>query len=273
MARMDAKQIFDRLQQVQDQTRLNEALKWISSDEYRAQKTSLCSRSAASSGTWFLDSAEFRDWLDGPERMLFCPGIPGGGKTIITARAIDSLERRISRSNNNENIAYVFCDYKTANERSAARALSSMLQQLVDNNKLLAEPLLTLYDTHVEAKTYPSMDELISAIESIASQQTNVYLAIDAVDELPVAGRQRNQLLKTLQRLHSEAASVRILITSRPAPDIVKELSDIPTLDIQAMGGDLEHYIEDRFEEFKAPLDDKFKTLIEETVLAVAHGM
>jgi hypothetical protein len=273
MARMDAKQVYDRLQQVQDQTKLNEALKWISNDNYRAQKAGLCSRSAASSGTWFLESTEFKSWLDGPERMLFCPGIPGGGKTVLTARAADNLERKISRSDNNENIAYVFCDYKTANERSAARALSSVLQQLVENNKLLAESILTLYETHVEAKTHPSIDELISAIKSTASLQTNVYLLIDAVDELPVAGRQRIQLLQAVQRLHLGAASIRILITSRPAPDIVKEFSNTPTLEIKAMGDDVKHYIEDRFEEFKAPLDDMFKTLIQDTVLSVARGM
>lgn len=34
---------------------------------------------------------EFTKWLNGPTKTLFCPGIPGAGKTTITAIVIDQL--------------------------------------------------------------------------------------------------------------------------------------------------------------------------------------
>lgn len=33
-------------------------------------------------GEWILKKDDFQDWLDGKTRMMWCPGMPGAGKTI-----------------------------------------------------------------------------------------------------------------------------------------------------------------------------------------------
>jgi hypothetical protein len=40
---------------------------------------------------WLLDSDEFQTCLDTDKQTLFCPGIPGAGKTILSSIVVDYL--------------------------------------------------------------------------------------------------------------------------------------------------------------------------------------
>ncbi len=48
-------------------------------------------RQQPGTGQWFLASPEYQAWRDGDKQVLFCPGIPGVGKIIITAIIINNL--------------------------------------------------------------------------------------------------------------------------------------------------------------------------------------
>jgi hypothetical protein len=56
-------------------------LEWITPIDYAAQQNDFIARRQPGTGQWLLDSAEFQEWLKDKERTLFCPGIPGAGKT------------------------------------------------------------------------------------------------------------------------------------------------------------------------------------------------
>jgi hypothetical protein len=99
------------IQQSQDRQKYHAVAEWISPTDFPAQQLDLIARREEGTGQWFLDSPEFVSWLRGPRSTLFCPGIPGAGKTMLAAIAIDHiLKARISDSTG---IAYVFCNYKS----------------------------------------------------------------------------------------------------------------------------------------------------------------
>jgi hypothetical protein len=61
---------------------------------YRRQTSlpsSMIPRRQEGTEQWFLDPPKFKRWLQGSDKALFCPGIPGAGKTMMAAITIDYL--------------------------------------------------------------------------------------------------------------------------------------------------------------------------------------
>jgi hypothetical protein len=100
----------DRIWQDQDYARYGRFLEWISPTDYPAQQSDIIKRRQEGTGQWFLDAPEVRRWLSEAKGTLFCPGIPGAGKTMVAAIAIDYLLKLVQNSSNG--VAYVFCNYK-----------------------------------------------------------------------------------------------------------------------------------------------------------------
>lgn len=148
-----------------DAYRIKQALRWISTINSQAQQSHLRSLKAKGTGQWFLDAPEFKQWVKKPGQPLFCPGIPGAGKTMMVSGVVDHLETLVSASETDFNLAYIYCDYKTGNLRSNAEILGEMVRQLVQRNDQLAGPLLLLYDDHMERKTYPKARRTVRCAE------------------------------------------------------------------------------------------------------------
>ncbi|PVI01419.1 hypothetical protein DM02DRAFT_525133, partial [Periconia macrospinosa] len=43
---------------------------------------------------WLLNLAEFKSWIETKNQTLFCPGIPGAGKKILTSIVVEELSTR-----------------------------------------------------------------------------------------------------------------------------------------------------------------------------------
>src|ERR1700733_3943383 len=67
------------------------------SDNYASQQNDFIARRQEGTGQWLLDSGEYQTWLQSAKKTLFCPGIPGAGKTILAAIAIDNLTARFQK--------------------------------------------------------------------------------------------------------------------------------------------------------------------------------
>ncbi|OTA95054.1 hypothetical protein M434DRAFT_29263 [Hypoxylon sp. CO27-5] len=63
-----------------------EVLKWLSPINYATQQSDLRERRQPGTSQWFLRQTEYQIWLRTLEQTLFCPGIPGGGKTNNSLR-------------------------------------------------------------------------------------------------------------------------------------------------------------------------------------------
>jgi hypothetical protein len=63
-------------------------IEWLSPTDFPSQQHDINSRRQTGTGQWFLETTEFKKWLDGSDKTLFCPGIPGAGKTMMAAIAI-----------------------------------------------------------------------------------------------------------------------------------------------------------------------------------------
>ena len=66
----------------------------ISTTDFLLQQSDFIARREEGTGQWFLESSIFTTWLQKPKSSLFCPGIPGAGKTILAAIMIDRLLKK-----------------------------------------------------------------------------------------------------------------------------------------------------------------------------------
>jgi hypothetical protein len=127
------KKVIDRIDQRQyDQERLN-ILAWLTPIDYAAEQSDFIKRRQAGTGKWLLESPEFQTWLCSADRnALFCPGIPGAGKTILTSIVVDELTTRFAEDEN-VGIAYIFCNFRRQAEQNAEDLLMSLLKQLAQS--------------------------------------------------------------------------------------------------------------------------------------------
>src|ERR1700686_5109446 len=69
-------------------------LNWLTKIDYGPQQSDFLGRREAGTGQWLLDSGKFQAWVENKKQTLFCPGIPGAGKTILTSIVVDQLMTR-----------------------------------------------------------------------------------------------------------------------------------------------------------------------------------
>lgn len=114
----------------QDDQERRAILDWLCPIDYAAQQSDFISRRQARTGQWLLDSADFQEWLMTSKQTLFCPGIPGAGKTILTATVVENLDMTFENDGSIE-IAYLYCNFRRHHEQNLEDLLASLLKQLV----------------------------------------------------------------------------------------------------------------------------------------------
>jgi hypothetical protein len=215
-------------------------MEWLSPTDFPAQQHDSISRKQHGTGQWFLDSAEFKKWLDGPERTLFCPGIPGAGKTMMAAIAIDYL-RQMPRSDD-IGIAFLFCSYKAQVDQNARNLLAAVLKQLLQGRPDNTAPVMGIHDHHSKRGTKPSLDELTQALLSLCSSYSTVYITVDALDECSNTSGVRRQLIDKLRSLQANK-NVRLLFTSRFIPEVTEDFQSSPWLEVRASEEDVRRFV------------------------------
>ena len=161
-------------------------LNWLEPIDYAPQQSDYISRQQPGTGRWLLDSADFRTWLGTCKQTLFCPGIPGAGKTILTSIIVDDLITRF-QNDSTINIAYIYCNFRRKDEQKINDLLTSLLKQLAHGQSSLLDSLKDLYNRHKVKRTRPSLDETLRSLHSVAAMYSRVFIVVDALDECQVS--------------------------------------------------------------------------------------
>ncbi|CAJ2505561.1 Uu.00g129550.m01.CDS01 [Anthostomella pinea] len=219
-----------------------EILNWLTPTDYGPQQTDYLKRRQPGTGQWLLDSDEYTSWFREPNKTLFCPGIPGAGKTILTSITVDDLEKRFG-SETSVAVAYVYCNYKRQSEQTTESLLSSLLKQLAQGQLSLPQNLTELYDRHKRKRTRPSVDEISRAIELVTAQNSRVFIIVDALDECQASDGCRAKFLSAIFNLQTKTG-IKIFATSRTVQEITDRFKDSPSKEIGATKGDIRRYLQ-----------------------------
>src|SRR3569833_2546138 len=92
--RGDVTAIRAELEQQKDDEDRAAILGWLTPVDYTPQQHDFISKRQTGTGQWLLDSAEYQTWRQTAKSTLFCPGIPGAVKTILTSIVVEFLTTR-----------------------------------------------------------------------------------------------------------------------------------------------------------------------------------
>lgn len=233
--------MIDRIDQRQkDQGRL-EILSWLTRVDYASDQNDFINRRQAGTGQWLLDSPEFQRWLCSvgyDQQVLFCPGIPGAGKTILTSIVIDALTARFE-SCKNVGIAYIYCNFRRQAEQKAEDLLISLLKQLAHGPPMIPADIKSLFEKHKYKGTRPTFHEISQVLRTTIGLYSNVWIVLDALDECSC----RSRFLPEIMKLRS-TLGVKIFATSRFNSEIIGIFGDSISLEIRASPEDIHGYID-----------------------------
>lgn len=220
-------------------------LEWLSPVDYAVQHSTFVHRQQEGTGAWLLESNEFKEWVEGG-KTLFCPGIPGAGKTMITSIVVQHLLSR-PKDNKDTAIAYIYLDYLRRHEQTVELLLTNILKQLSDHQPSTPIELEELHKKHTdnEGRTRPSPQEILKVLERVAALSPRTFIVVDALDECADTDGSRLRFINALKDLQQKLG-VKLFLTSRHIPDIVAEFRGCATLEIRATDQDVLAYLEGR---------------------------
>jgi NACHT domain len=265
---------LDQQQCRQDNREANERreaiLNWLTEIDYAPQQKDFFSRRQAGTGQWLLNSAEFQAWVETEKQTLFCPGIPGAGKTILTSIVVEELTTRF-RKDKNVGFAYLYCNFRRQDHQKPEDLLASLLKQLTQGRPCLPDSVNCLHDKHKDNRTRPSFDELSRTLESVSALYSRVFIIIDALDEWQVPHGCRSTFLSEIFNPKAKCKT-SLFVTSRFMPEIIKSFEGCTSLEIRASEEDIERYLEGHMtqllahDEWSRQLKNEVKTGISDAV-------
>ncbi|KAL7931911.1 ankyrin repeat-containing domain protein [Trichoderma chlorosporum] len=217
-------------------------LDWLTPIDYTLQQHDYFKLRQPGTGQWLLDSAEYRNWLNNDKQTLFCPGIPGAGKTILSSIMIDDLCCQFSQDDT-VGVAYIYCNFRRNNEQDIDQLLLNLLKQLSYSRSCMPDIVKDLHKKSTERKARPSFTEISATLSLLVATYSRVYLVIDALDECQARNRGWASLLKEVFSLQSNH-SVNFVATSRLITEILNEFEGYPSLEIRANDMDLRSYLD-----------------------------
>jgi hypothetical protein len=267
-----------KLVQHQNNQERRTILDWLTPTDYSAQQSDFIGRRQDGTGHWLLDSDEFQSWLNKDKQTLFCPGIPGAGKTMIASIVVDHLNAKFSNVAD-IGIAYIYCNYQPQQEQKPEDLLSSLLKQLAQEQPALPADVKDLYERHSSKRSRPSLNEIVKALHSTVLLYSRIFIIVDALDEYHVSNSEgQKKLLSDIFNLQYQA-QVNLFATSRFISEIISQFEGCLSKEIRAQDDDILKYINGRMPQLlrskisKCPEYTGLQNTIRSDIVKAADGM
>lgn len=237
-------QLHERQDSQESHKEYDAVLDWITLLNYGPQHNDFINRRHVGTGKWLLESPEFKEWIE-TSKTLFCPGMPGAGKTILTSVVIDELNTRF-QNDKSIGVAYLYCNFRRQHEQRADELLASLLKQLIQRQRSIPNSVQRLYNRYKWEKKQISFDEILSSLRSVATTiYSRVFIIVDALDECQVSDSGRTKFLEAILNLQAECKTrINIFVTSRFIPEIKERFTDAIQREIVAHPDDVRRYLD-----------------------------
>ncbi|KAL2786365.1 purine and uridine phosphorylase [Aspergillus keveii] len=211
-------------------------------------------------GLWLLETTEFREWK-AKKGVLYCPGIPGAGKTIFSAVIIDHLQE-IKATDHTQQV------------QKLDDILASILKQLVQSSPVIPDDLRAVYQRRRNDGPRLRQHEIYRFLESIFNVFSQIYIVVDALDECLDSDGTRNAVISNILNLQ-QSGNLSLLATARHIPEISARFEPYLTLEVQASDADVKCFILSHVHEVSNCLrrNANLSELIVAEIAATARGM
>ncbi|KAI0103982.1 ankyrin repeat-containing domain protein [Nemania sp. FL0031] len=196
-----------------------------------------------STGLWFINSDDFKEWRATPGSRLWITGIPGAGKSVLAGLSIYEC-LKLSSEDVRKATTYFFCTYRNKATHSVRNVLSSLTAQLARQNEEAFRILEEYYQELISQKnlaTEPSLQKLLKVFETMCQLFDQVFVVVDGLDEC-----ETDEVVCNLSQLSLKmnSASITTLLLSRDEVHIRDQLeSHFNHNDIEAHTEDIQLYV------------------------------
>ncbi|GAB1311901.1 hypothetical protein MFIFM68171_02111 [Madurella fahalii] len=283
MAAAYAKNLLYRLAPIQgpisknseDEAReAREILEWITPINYGPRQSDFLRRRQPGTGLWLLHSEAYRTWVDTKSLTLFCPGIPGAGKTILTAAVVDDLCERF-KHDASVGIAYLYLSSEQRADQTPEKLLASLAKQLLQGWVPLPDGLRNKYKSRKDKSTDPSASDLLEILECAVRLYARTFIVVDGLDECEktaFVARLSEKIFSFQLRL-----GISFFATSRPIP-VIEKLFDADVClrqRVLASNDDIEKFVNGHLDELSGFVSEmpELQSDIVNTIINASGGM
>lgn len=266
----------DVLISAQDAKRKDGVMRWLSEEDYAVHQQESISRHKKGTGAWLLTDPKFQDWKTGSCETLLCEGMPGAGKTVMSATVIRHLTEEAPREapDSKVAVAFVYFRYDERATHSLEGLLGSLTRQLVRQTTQTVEQIDRAFwsgDMRIPRVTKPDLEEHEMFLKAAVECFDRVYFVVDALDEGPDPHRSR--LVSSIQDLPRD--KVKLLATSRPIGEIKRQFVDATCLEIRGSDLDIKEYAMGRLGELTSCVRSsaELQEQVVQAVVASTEGM
>ncbi|OKL55527.1 hypothetical protein UA08_09214 [Talaromyces atroroseus] len=245
---------------------------WLQPTAYRDDSSEFhkhLSSRVPGTGNWIVETPEYQTWHNtDTHSILWIKAIAGAGKSVLTASQIAQLQQIEPQAA----VLFFFCRQTvTANHESRA-LVRDWLDQLLPHSSYLQAVLNASQTSSSDAVIEMGLVELWQILtDALLAMPNPVYCVADALDELDASDTE--DLLQCIVTLGSQTpGQIKILISSRPLPQIQKVLGSVSTvipvrLENRQVNHDIAHFVNyqlDQAIDIQQKVRDKIKNAIED---------
>ncbi|KAF7507610.1 hypothetical protein GJ744_010280 [Endocarpon pusillum] len=250
--RLEVKEVRKEHQQWHAAERNRKILRWLSHLSFEEKHRDILSKLHPGTGQWLLDSDQFKAWRNGHQDSppnLWCPGIPGAGKTVLAANVVDHLQQLFAQDN--VAVLYIYCDYKDQVNQTDRNLFASLAKQSISQRSDLPFEAKALYSDCQEGNTSPSSEQCLNLLKSSIDHYRRTFIVLDALDEHLPSDEDNyspeNSLLSELKDIQQQKLGrCSFFMTSREIHSIQEQLQDWTRLDIRAKESDIRSFVKSR---------------------------
>ncbi|KAK4693734.1 hypothetical protein P7C71_g3716, partial [Lecanoromycetidae sp. Uapishka_2] len=196
---------------------VNSIRAWLNPTDYAAQSSEYKRHRHAyvpGTGKWKQES-QYQQWLERDHGALWVKAIPGAGKSVIAAQLASDLQK------DQVPVLYFFFRQIIASNRAPVSLVCDWMSQVLEYSPSLQWGLNSYLD---KRRTLDSVafDELWHLLTKALCNLPRVYCIADALDEMDQGNDRFIEQLVDLGQI--KPATVKVFMTSRPVPHIVKTL-------------------------------------------------
>ncbi|GLB07507.1 hypothetical protein AtubIFM57258_002850 [Aspergillus tubingensis] len=255
-----------------------EVLDWVCSVDFVDQQNDNISLKQDGTGQWHIHSEEFIQWLsdDTQSRTLFCPRIPGAGKTIMASTVVEHPQNTF-KGDSSVKVAFKFCSYQPKHQQTYLELLQNLVRQLAleTPDADLLSCILELHESHSSNGTRPRPVELEKTILEAIETYSIVFLVVDALDEFYSASR-KTHCCSLMLCADFEKVQVKLFVTSRYNDDMSSRLVPFTCKEIRAHDDDVLQYVKERMPQLRIPKttqNAELRNVIQSDVVRAADGV
>ncbi|KAK1654282.1 hypothetical protein BDP81DRAFT_80559 [Colletotrichum phormii] len=209
---------------------------WLAPEDYTAAFNTFLKQRHPGTLEWLFDTMEYRSSISDKGQMIFLPGSPGTGKSVLAASIVNDItERFISPESR---VAYYFCPSQRRN-RTTETLIRSLKSQKLHGAHRLPKLLRAIHKGYLKDGKLPSLLALLDVLAEAAGKVSRLFIIIDGFDIL--RSDQRHLLFKCLVSL-SKRFGTNLFVTSRSINHVCRHFGRWQIVRVCAVEHDLRRY-------------------------------